>query len=805
MSNYPLIKFVIVFAFGIVLQSFLQHSLFTLYLFLASVILITIILHLIKTSDLEVVRNIFSLLSVLLLGLVYYSSFTQLKVTYPLREPKYVNAQIIGTVENIELKREGKIIFYLSVDSLKTKEGAIKRNYNFLCSIYDNKKNITTLFNELQIGNRIQLNAILQKPRDERNPGEFDYEKYLNGRGIAALANSYSADDCKIISAHTFTLRNLVFQIRKKIDRLIVSLHNKTTSGLLRGLILADRGSIDYDIKNEFINAGVVHVLSVSGLHVGYIVLIFVVAFNRFNLLTRYALTIFGLLFYLILTGADAPVFRSTIMALAILAAPASGREYHSFNSLALSAFIILLISPKELFNPSFQLSFSAILSLIVIYPPLKHSLDKIKISSKIIRWLLLFCLTSLAAQIGTLPFTLTYFHKLSFSALIANIIVIPVSGAIVGLGILTLIVGTIFSWIGCVFASANELLTYLLYFFVRLMGSEKFSYISIPQFSVFDAVIFYLILSLIFFILKKFYNLSAKIVGVSFSIITMIFFMRLDNVELMPENNLSVIAVDVGQGDALLVKFPNGKTALIDAGNKTQYFDNGARVILPLIDKLKIDTINYGFISHVDSDHYKGFISLIKNHKIKFIYKPKLDTSNNKDVELEMFLRKQNVDFKYYSKEIIPFGNARIYVLNDTINHYFTPQNSNDKSGMLKLVYGKTSFLFTGDAGVKAEKYFVDRYKIFLKSNVLKAGHHGSITSTSEIFLKTIQPDYAIISAGVANKFHHPSKVIVERLKTNSINTLRTDQNGAILLRSDGDRIKIINWRVLEYRLTFL
>lgn len=804
MSNYPLIKFVIVFALGIVLQSLLQLPLFTLYLFFASAVLISVILYLIRTSNLEAVRNIFLILSILLFGLVYYSSFTQLKITYPFREPKYANAQIIGTVRNIELKKEGRIIFFLAVDSVATKEGAIKRNYNFLCSIYDSEKNITTLFDKLKIGNRIQLNGVLQKPRNERNPGEFDYEKYLNGKGIVALANSYSVNDLKILSAHTSTLPNLVFQLRKKIDQLIVSLHNKTTAGLLRGLILADRGSIDYDIKNEFINAGVVHVLSVSGLHVGYIVLIFIVAFNRFNVFTRYALTIFGLLFYLILTGADAPVFRSTIMALAILAAPASGREYNSLNSLALSAFIILLVSPKELFNPSFQLSFSAILSLIVIYPPLKRSLDKVKISSKSIKWLLLFCLTSLAAQIGTLPFTLTYFHKLSFSALIANIIVIPVSGAIVGLGILTLIVGSIFSWIGSVYAAANELLTYLLYLFVRLMGSERFSYISIHQFSVYDAVIFYLTLTSIFLILKKFYNTHAKIVGVFFSIIAMIFFMRLDNTELMPENNLSVIAVDVGQGDALLVKFPNGKTALIDAGNETPYFDNGARVILPLLNKLGIDTIDYGFISHVDADHYKGFLSLIKNHKIKLIYKPKLDTALDKDVELEKFLHKQNVHFKYYSKEIIPFGNARIYVLNDTTNHYFVPQNSNDKSGMLKLVYGKTSFLFTGDAGVKAEEYFVNSYKTFLKSNVLKAGHHGSRTSTSEMFLESIQPDYAIISAGVANKFRHPSKVTIEKLTANRVNILRTDLSGALLFRSDGYAINTVNWKALESKFIF-
>jgi len=784
---------------GIILQSILSVSLTVLLISFSSAFFILVLFHFLKYPLTEQVKVLPVIISVILCGSLYYSVTSPPKISYPFHLEKYTKAVISGTIDNIELKKEGRIILYLSADSVATKERKYHGNYKILCSIYDADRKTSKLYDQLEIGNRIQIFGNILKPRNERNPSEYDYEKYLNGKGIVAIANVYKTDDVKVISKDISVYKNTIHQIRKKLDEQITSLHNKTTAGLLRGLLLADRGSIDYVIKNEFVNSGVVHVLSVSGLHVGYIVLIFLVVFNRFNIFTRYTLTLIGLLFYLIITGADAPVFRSTVMAVALLGAPALGREYNSLNALSLSALIILLISPNELFNPSFQLSFSAILSLILIYPPLKRAVDNMQIKIKWLNWFLIFCVTSLSAQIGTLPFTLTYFHRLSVSALLANLIVIPVSGAIVALGIFTLFVGSIFSWLGSIFASANELLTYIMYSFVRLLGGDKYSYILINQFSVYDAIVFYLILVLIFFILKTFTNKNAKIVGVTFSVVFCVLFMRLDNYELLPKNSLSVIQIDIGQGDAALIKFPNGKTALIDAGDATEYFDNGERVILPLMDKLGIDTVDYGFVSHVDSDHYRGYLSIIAKHRVKLIYKPKLDLKLEKDIEFEKYLSASGVPFKYYSNEILPVGNSRVYVLNDTANQYFENMSSNDQSGMLKLVYGNNSFLFTGDAGTKVESRYVNRYKTFLHSNVFKAGHHGSRSSSSEEFLEYVKPSYAIISAGVMNKFNHPHKDIIERFNQNKISIVRTDKSGGIMFRSDGNKIEEINWKKIE------
>jgi competence protein ComEC len=445
-----------------------------------------------------------------------------------------------------------------------------------------------------------------------------------------------------------------------------------------------------------------------------------------------------------------------------------------------------------------------AILSLILSYPWLKQIIDKMNNIPKALRTFLIFCGTSLAVEIGTLPFVLTYFQRLSIAALISNMVVIPVSGAIVGLGILTLITSSIAVWVAAIYASANELLTYLLYSVIHTIGTQKFSYITFTQFSVYDAIIFYVFIIIIFFILNKFITIRAKVTGTLLTILTMLLVMQFDNYALAPENVLSVMSVDVGQGDAFYVKFPNGKTALIDAGNITPFFDNGRNLIEPLLNKLDTDKIDYGFISHVDSDHYKGFLSLIKDKRIKYVYKPKYDKSPDNDKNLENFLKKEGMQFSYYSKETIDIGNVRIYILNDTTNSYFANQVSNNKSGILKIVYGKTSFLFTGDAETHIEKDYIAKYGNFLKSTVLKASHHGSKNGTSQKFLEYVKPDYAMISAGIMNRYHHPNKEVIDRLTEMHVNIFRTDQSGAVLMRSDGNSVQNVNWKQIEAKFNF-
>jgi competence protein ComEC len=793
-SKYPLTKFTLLFILGIILESFSGIDSKALLVAFSISVTLLITLSVLKISK-QLDKTIMILLTIILFGGTYYSIYTLNSVRYPFENPKYKNVAICGTITKIELLRGGRLSFQITADTIYAANKKYFGSFEIITSIYDSTQSLGQLYNQLNIGNKIRFQATMQKPRDQRNPYEFNYEKYLNARRKIALASCYDANKILIVSNKLSPITNTVFKIRKYLDEVIDSVHNRTTGSMLRGLILADRSGIDTQINQDFINAGVVHVLSVSGLHVGYVVIIFLFLFNRMNLYWRIGLTITGLFIYMIITGSEAPVFRSTVMASVILIAPIAGRESNSYNTLSLAALIILLLNPVELFNPSFQLSFSAILSLIILFPKLKRVVESWKVKSRWMKYLLMFFGSTLAAQIGTLPFTLVYFGRISITSMLANLFVIPVSGLIVGLGIVSIIVFHISLNAAIIFGSCNELLTYIMLSLVRIFGNPKYSFITINQFSTYDSFLFYLCLGIC---VSQFHHFARKLPKVIFVVLIISIFLiysRLDDYELLPPNKLSVLTIDVGQGESILIKFPNGQTALIDAGDANERFDNGKRIIGPLLDKLGISTVDFGFTSHVDGDHYLGFYSLIKEGRIKRIFKPALDVNEVKDRNYEFFLKKMGVSIAYYHRKIMQIGNTRIYVLNDS-----SKQNqkisSNDKSGMLKLVYGSSSFLFTGDASIKAENDYMNRFGHFMKSDVLKVAHHGSKSSSSKKFIGAVSPKYAIISVGIMNKFKHPSGETLSKLIQSSAKIYRTDFSGAILIESDGKGIKLINWK---------
>lgn len=804
MINYPLIKFVSLFICGYLVQALLNIKNEILFCISICLLILLLALSWFKNGFIFLFKNITLALAVVSVSCLYYSFFHKPKVSYPFRESKYKDVRIIGNVNGIELSREYKIVFYLSTDSIFINKKPIKININLMCNLYGPKRNLYDVYNSLKIGDKIVACGSLLRARNKRNIGEFDFENYLNERQIHGLVNINNINELKIISRRTYFIPNFIHNVRKKIDNIIITYHNKNTSALLKSLLLGDRSKIEYETKTDFINTGVIHILAVSGLHVGFISLIFILLFQRFNIYLKYIFTILGLLCFMLITNSPPSVVRATIMAIVMILSFLLGRKYLSMNSLALSAFIILLVNPNELFNSGFQLSFAAVTSILFFYPRFLRRILAFGIKSKLLKNILLFCAVSLAAQIGVIPLTLIYFSKLSLIALFANILVIPLVGFIVGLGMFTLLISFISTSICIYFANVNELLAYILFLITNKLSHISFAYIPVHQFSIYDAIIFYFVLLFMYYSLRKLDSIFIKILIIILLIFNLYFWIKVDNINLMPRNKLTIIAIDVGQGDAFLIKFPNEKVALIDAGYANKYFDNGEKVIMPVLEKLGIDKIDYGFISHIDLDHTGGFYSLIKNKKIKFIYKPMLDSNDSFDVNFEKYLRRYNIPFNYYSRQILNVDNVRIFILNDTNYYKNIFFESNDRSGLIKIVFGKTSFLFTGDISSKIEKYYSIKYKSFLKSDLLKVSHHGSKYGTSELFLNYVQPVYALISVGIFNQFRHPHQEVMYRLLKRNIKVFRTDLNGAVIFQSDGYSIRSVDWKKHDNKIIF-
>lgn len=705
------------------------------------------------------------------------------------------NGQLYAVVEEVELQKPYEIEFVVKTDSLHLDNKLFILNDKLICKFRGDSSQRAMLYKKIKPGNKIFMSGTFQKGKEKRNPGEFDYNKYLLQQGITGIFVAYNTDSISIIGNKSELFKSLILSVRKRLDKIIHDLHNPETAGLLRGLLLADRSEIDYDTRNVFVNSGVIHVLAVSGLHVGYILLIFVFLFGRFGIYTRSVLTIIGLMLFMFITGIPPSVFRATLMAIIIILAFLYNRSTNINNSVAIAAVIILLFNPEQLFNPGFQLSFSAVLAIGWLYPYFQTGIKRMKIRYKFIEFVLLFIAVSLSAQIGTLPFTLFYFSKLSLISLFANLIVIPMIGIIIGTAFITIALGVITYPLAIYFASVNDLLVFLIFRFIKFTGELNFSFLWIRNYSTLDAVIFYIILIALVLSLKRIRKFKVKLGLVLISFLAIILFSKIDDKILFAPDKLNVLMIDVGQGDSFLVQFPDKKTGLIDAGNASPYFDNGEKTIIPLLDYLGINKIDYGFITHFDMDHYGGFVSLINANRIKKMFLPWPDSSE-KSIRFENFLKNMKVEKEYYHPEEILIDKVKIHIFNNPMDNYFKKFSSNDKSGFFKIEFGSTSFLFVGDAEIPAEKYYLEHYKKELDSDVLKIGHHGSITGSTIEFLKAVSPRISLVSVGRKNKFGHPSDIVLKRLKFLNSDIYRTDSLGAVLLQSDGKNIKYIDWR---------
>jgi len=788
MKNYPFIRYSLIFISGIVINNFFTIG--------YELLVLSILGYFIKHKRMaELVSTISFYLFFFTLGNYLHAIEVESKFFLPDEMKTIEKLVVIGSVQSIDLRKEKEISFNLKSDSIRIDNVYQTREIFLICRVRDNDESLNKLYNKLVPGNIVRIEGTFQKGREDRNPGEFNYDNYLHSQGISGLLYVNDDYDVKIINWNSSAFQTAIFNARKFVDSQIKSLHNAQTAGLLRGLLLADRSNIDYETKTEFVNSGVMHILAVSGLHVGYIVLIFVVVLGRFNIFIRSILTIVGLIAFLLLTGMPPSVFRAVVMAVVIIMAYMANRSTNIFNSLAIAAFIVLSLNPEELFGAGFQLSFLAVLSIAVIYPIMQKYIYSLKLKSKVVNYILLFMGVSLSAQLGTLPLTLIYFGKLSSVSLLTNLIVIPLAGVIVGIAIFTLTLSLFISSIAIFYSSANEIIIYTLYKIISFAGSNQYSFIPIKNFTLYDSAIFYAAIVLIILGLTQFKSVAGKIIFMILVITNAVLLSSFDNRNLLEDNNLNVMMIDVSQGDATLIKFPNGQSALIDGGYASFYFDNGKRIIRPLLNHLDIYKIDYAFVSSITQESYGGFIPLIRSGIIRNIIKPMPDSSSMVDIKFEELIHENNISIKYFRKDVLKIHEVKIYLLNDENSTSFI-RTKNNQTGVFKLVYGNTSFLFPGNIENEAEYFYCDEYKNFLKSDVLKIANNGSINSTSLEFLQTVQPKMSLISVANQNKFVKTSPFILERLKKMNSQIYRTDQEGAVLLQSDGVKIRKARWK---------
>ena len=247
MKNYPLIKYVIAFAFGIVLG---KYFFVPIDVFIIGNIFLLLIAIFLKFKNLNKPLSAVLLLMILLFGNFYSHLKNEKTATYPFAENRISNAIVYGRITDINLIRNNKIKLVVQSDSIITKDSVLFLRNNFLCSVEKSKsKKIRRLYNRLGIGNKVGLKGTIRKGREQRNPGEFDYHKYLQSKNISGLVYVKNTKNFRILEKETNLFKNAIFKIRKNIAEKIDRLHNNRTAALLKGLLLADRSDIGYVLK----------------------------------------------------------------------------------------------------------------------------------------------------------------------------------------------------------------------------------------------------------------------------------------------------------------------------------------------------------------------------------------------------------------------------------------------------------------------------------------------------------------------------------------------------------------------------
>ncbi|MFZ2398969.1 MAG: DNA internalization-related competence protein ComEC/Rec2 [Smithella sp.] len=815
----PLIYLFIAFIAGIIAGRYFSLP----YYFLLITIILTFLILIITIKNKWPIAGLFLILFlILLLGF-----FNIQKQRYFFEHNQHIGQYI----DKGTLTMEGIVIetplAYLDKNVLIVRCLRIIRDKKYV-SVSGNIRLVIPPDLKFQYGDFVRFHSTLKSIHNFNNPGGFDYERYLNLQGIYATGFISGASKIILLRQKTANCTRLYLEsFRNYLKQIINKNSSSPQREIIEAMTIGNQNEIPADVRDHFNKTGTAHILSISGLHIGMVSAVaFFFAFLilksseylmlRLNIIKLAATAAFLMvLIYAFIAGMGVTVMRSALMALIFLIALISGKQKDLYSTLALAGLIILAISPQALFDISFQLSFMAVLALIYIVPRFS-GISSGNISTLpfwtqgIIRYVYLSVIVCIAATIGTLPLIMYYFNRVSCVTIIANLIAVPL------LGTLTLAISMLFilsaffsSTIAGYFIKLASIFVQISVDIINKLAAFPWSSFNTTRPNLIEISVFYL---LIFLLIQYIEAKRRKITKESplnhfriikyLLVVTVLFFaadITYFTVRDKLSSDLKITVIDVGQGNSTLVQFPGGDNMLIDGGGFPESsFDIGKAVVAPFLYYERISHIDTAVLSHPHPDHLLGLIYIMNNFDVRQIWK------SNLPVDPE--------DFPEWGKTI-KFNSPRVFMLSNKspeiilnevhVQVLWPPDYSdknandlsyddvNDSSLVLKITFGKVSFLIPGDISGDVEKQLVEAKKD-LRSDVLVVPHHGSNHSSSTEFIKAVACRYAIVSAGKANVFHHPHLSTLQRYKSAGVNILRTDRDGAITLTTNGNNLRI-------------
>lgn len=687
-----------------------------------------------------------------------------------------------GFVDSEPDIREAKVLYVIRTENIIAGNEVHKVKGKILVTTLKNSSGyIYGYGRELEISGRLVI------PKGKRNPGGFDYRRFLIRSGISATMFAGNDSITVLNGEYPNRLVKLGLIIRNRIVRVIEESLPKQQAALLNGMLIGYREGLSDDVQQAFSDAGLTHIMAVSGMNIAFIVLPLVFISRKLYLNQKVANTaiIAFLAAFLLVTGFTPSVVRAVIMAVIILIGQMLRREADIITSISLAAMLLLLYNPYMLSDVGFQLSFVATLSLVLFYKNIRAYIPQKYIPGFIAETIAV----TLAAQIGVIPVTAFYFNKVSMISLLSNLIVVPLVQIVTVVGVIMAALGQVNILLSQAVGYLNSTFLSFILYVTKVSSQLPFAALRVVTPS-FAAILLYYVVVLFFLWYKPKFKPSFKPV---FYLIPIVLLTAIAGIYAIIPGKLQVVFIDIGEGDSTFIRSASGRTVLIDGGGYNSRLNPGANigdtVIVPFLLDYGITKLDLVVATHGHDDHTQGLMPVLKDFEVGSFIIPR--TGSNKEFgTLLDIANSRNIKTDTCSEgDIIKLdGKTFFTVLHPAGKGSTDGLSLNNTSLVLKLVYKNISILFPGDIEEEVENALVDSREN-LEADVLKVAHHGSASSTKTAFLDHVKPRAAVISVG-KNNFGHPAPLVVDELNKRGIILFRTDEDGAVVLKSDGKRL---------------
>lgn len=690
--------------------------------------------------------------------------------------PQEAPCELTGRITMIVSKSSGRTLYLEDVTV------SLYQDQNYSCKTILAYTSDNQVY---QIGNQVFLKGTLQRFKEASNPGQFDEQMYYR---IESIDFKVFADQISIINSRYSKYHEGLRQIKNRLIRVYDTILEEKEAGVLVAMLLGEKYLLDDELKELYQTGGISHILAISGLHVSLIGLgIFrLLKRCRLPLQVSILLTIAFLYSYGVLTNFSVSTNRSVVMMVVLLLAKLLGKTYDILSALALSALLILLQNPLQLFSVGFILSYSAVLGISLLFPGFKRILPY---RSKILDGVLV----STSATLATTPAVLYFYYQFSGYGILVNLLILPFITILTIASLLAGVAGLLWLPLGTLLIGGPNYILKLYEGICRINAHVPGSQITVGRPG---RIVILISVSLLFLFVYRSKHRIQKYMLLYPAVGFLLLFLPHDHKEL------EVTMLDVGQGEAIYIE-SRENNYLIDGGS-SDINQVGTYRILPFLKFQGVSRLDYAIVTHCDEDHISGLKELMeaKHFRIDRLVLPAVSEKDENYLALEKLAREKNISV-YHIKEgdTIRDGIMKLYCLHPFTDETYT--SSNSYSTVLSLNYGFFDLLLTGDLEREGEErirkclsegYYRKKFRITpaIDYDVLKVAHHGSKNSTSEEFLSYIMPEIAVISCGLNNWYGHPHQEVIERLDDIGCDTIITYNSGALTIATDGLKMKI-------------